>query len=338
MKKTILTILGILVLCIAGYFIWQNSQVTEDDNNIKSEVYNASLRFGWIPSASFAGEITGMNMFSKENQLNLKCETGGPGLNAIQLVQTGQDTFGTIAADEVLAANDKGADFVIIGVINYFSPGGFVAMKGSGIMTPKDFEGKRVGLLPFGSTNLLYESMLEKNNVDRSKIEEIIVSPDLRPFILGKYDVHPVFVYDETVTLDMNNVDYNLIEPKDFGVKFKGPVYFCKRETLEKNPQLVRAFINTMAEGWNYAISHPKEAISFLKDFAPEIDTIRESKVFEKAIPYYSAYKGQPLNSDYESWDAMINELKRQEEIKKEIDIKNVVKLEFIQDFYSHNE
>jgi len=176
--------------------------------------------------------------------------------------------------------------------------------------------------------------MLEKNNVDRSKIDEIIVSPDLRSFILGKYDVHPVFVYDETVTLDIKKIDYNLIEPNKFGVNFKGPVYFCKREILEKNPLLVKAFINTMAEGWNFAISNPKKAISFLKDFAPEIDAEREYKVLRKAIPYYTAYNGQPLNSDYKSWDDMVKELKRQDEIEKNIDIMNVVKLKYIQEFY----
>ena len=294
----------------------------------------ASIRFGWIPSASFSGEVAGMRKFAESHNLDLKCEAGGPGLNSIQLVQTGQNTFGTLAADEVLAANDKGADFVIVGVINYISPGGFVSLLDKNIKTPKDFEGKRVGLLPFGSTTLLYESLLKKNNVDKKKIQEITISPDLKPFLSGAYDVHPVFVYDETVTLDQQGIKYNLIEPKDFGVKFKGPVYFCKRETLEKNPELVRAFVETMADGWNYAIKNPDSAIAMLKEFAPEVDTVRERQVLAKAIPYYSAYNGQPINSDLESWREMVTELKDLKVIRNDVDLNKLLYLKFINDYY----
>lgn len=331
MKRSIITVVFIVALAIAGYFVWKlYNKPTQD---IK-EKYQASFRFGWIPSASFAGEIAGMNLFAKNHNLSLKCEAGGPGLNPIQLVQTGQNTFGNLAADEVLAANDKGADFVIIGVTNYYSPGAFASLADKNIKTPKDFEGKKVGILPFGSTTLLYESLLKKNNIDEKKITEITVSSDLKPFINGVYDIHPVFVYDETVTLDQQNIKYNLIEPKDFGVTLKGPVYFCKRETLEKHPEMVKAFIETMADGWNYAIKNVDSSISMLKRFAPETDSVREKQVFLKAIPYFTMYKGQPINSDYESWGNEIDELKSLGVIKNDVNIKNVVKLNFINEYY----
>ncbi len=330
-KRVIITALVAITVIAISIFIWKNKNATktETDNRFK-----ASIRFGWIPSASFSGEIAGMKKFAGKYNLELICEAGGPGMNSIQLVQTGQNTFGTLAADEVLAANDKGADFVIVGVINYYSPGGFVSLSQSNIKSPKDFEGKKVGLLPFGSTTLLYESMLKKNGVDKKKITEITVSPDLKPFISKKYDVHPVFVYDETVTLDKQGISYNLIEPKEFGVKFKGPVYFCKRETLQKNPKMVEAFVKTMAEGWNYAIQNPDNALALLKEFAPEIDIEREKLVLNKAIPYYSAYNQQPINSDYESWNEMVDELKDLGVIKNIPNLKDVVYLDFVQKYY----
>lgn len=330
MKKTTIIVIAMIVVGIVTLSCWQNQSTPE----VQGDKLTASIRFGWIPSASFAGEIAGMKRFAESHNLALMAEAGGPGLNSIQLVQTGQNTFGTLAADEVLAANDKGADFVIVGVINYVSPGGFVSLLEKNIKTPKDFEGRKVGLLPFGSTTLLYESLLKKNSVDKKKIQEITVSPDMKPFLNGAYDVHPVFVYDETVTLDQQGIKYNLIEPKDFGVRFKGPVYFCKRETLEKNPDLVRAFIETMADGWNYAIKNPDSAIAMLKEFAPEVDIARERQVLAKAIPYYSAYNGQPINSDIESWNEMVSELKDLKVIRNDVDLNRVLSLRFINDYY----
>lgn len=332
MKRRISIIGAVIVLAVTGFFIWNSYNRPLQET---TEKHQASLRFGWIPSASFAGEIAGMNKFASLHNLSLKCEAGGPGLNSIQLVQTGQNTFGTLAADEVLAANDKGADFVIIGVINYYSPGGFVSLVEKNIKRPGDFEGKKIGILPFGSTTLLYESIVRKNNVDKKKITEITVSPDLKPFLSNNYDIQPVFVYDETVTLDMQNIKYNLIEPKDFGVTLKGPVYFCKRETVEKNPEMVKAFIETVADGWNYAVKNVDSSIAMLKQFASETDPVREKQVLLKAIPYYTLYNGQPINSDYDSWSETIKELKDLGVIKNDVDINKVVKLDFIQNYYN---
>ena len=239
----------------------------------------ASLRLGWIPSATFSGEVAGMRLFAKQHGLEVEIRPGGASLNTVTLVASGQDTFGTLAADEVLLANENGADLTIVGVINDVSPGGFVALKKSGIRSPRDFPGHKIGVLPFGSTTLLYEAMLAANGVDRSTIHEVTISPDLRPFIQGVYDVQPVFAYDETVTLDRQGIQYTLIEPKAFGVQLKGPVYFTRRSTVENHPELVDAFIRTVVEGWNYAINKPDEAIRMLKDFAPDVDADRERTV-----------------------------------------------------------
>lgn len=297
-------------------------------------VQKASLRFSWFATASFSGEVTGMTKFAKANGLDLKCEVGGPGVNPITLVQTGQNTFGTHSADEILSAIDKGADLVIIGVVNYNSPGGFVSLASKNIRTPKDLEGKTVGMLPFGSTTLLFESLIRANHLDRSKIKDLTVSPDMKPFLDGQYDVHPVFVYDETVTLDAQGIKYNLIEPKDFGVSFRGQCYFCKRETLEKQPELVKAFIKSMAEGWAYALAHQSEAIDMLKAFASDVDKDRELKVLAKGADYFRGYQGRLLDCDDAAWASMIAELMTAGVIKSQPDIKRVIRMEVVRALY----
>lgn len=294
----------------------------------------ASLRLGWIPSATFSGEVTGMRLFAKGHDLDLEIRPGGSSLNTVTLVASGQNTFGTLAADEVLLANESGADLVIVGVINDVSPGGFVATEKSGIRSPKDFPGHTIGVLPFGSTTLLYEAMLAANGVNRKTIREVTVSPDLRPFIQGVYDVHPVFVYDETVTLDRQGVRYNLIEPKDFGVQLKGPVYFTRRSVVEKQPALLDAFVRTMVEGWNYALENQDKAIGMLKEFAPEIDAERERMVLQKGANYFRAYQAQPINSDPASWSQEAEQLVKLGRLKTMPDLSQVVRLEWVNKAY----
>lgn len=300
----------------------------------ETQLRQASHRFSWFATASFAGDVAGMTKFAKENGLELKCEPGGPGVNPITLVQTGQNTFGAHAADEIISAIDKGADLVIIGVVNYNSPGGFASLKDRNIKEPKDLIGKTVGMLPFGSTTLLFESMVRANGLDRSKIKDITVSPDMKLFLTGGYDVHPVFVYDETVTLDDQGVQYDIIEPKDWGVSYRGQCYFTKRSTLEKDPELVKAFIRTMAQGWQYALENQEDAVAMLKAFAPEIDATREAKVLERGAEYFRAYEGRPLDCDDAAWVKMMEELVALKVVRGPMALNTFLNMDAVREYY----
>ncbi len=306
-----------------------NKEKTTDNKKL-----SATLKLNWIYTGSFAGEVLGMKEYSAKNGLDLKIQPGGQGLDPIKLV--GDNEFGTAAADEILSANDKGADLIIIGVINYNTPACFISKAGTNITKPQDLIGKKVGLLPFGSTGLVYKSLLKKNNIDESKITEITVSPDLKVFLTtNNHDVQPAFVYDETVSLDEQGIKYNILVPKDWGVNFKGPCYFTKRSTVEKNPELVQAFINTMADGWNATIANPEKAIQALKEVASDINSHRELKVLQKGIEFYKGYDNKPLASNVDSWNEMVNELKGFGVIKNDFNVNKSLNFSFIDRYYN---
>jgi ABC-type nitrate/sulfonate/bicarbonate transport system substrate-binding protein len=295
--------------------------------------FQASLRFGWFTSLSFSGEVTGMKEFESKYNLDLTCEPGSETTDPIKLVLAGNNTFGVIAADKILAANEKGADLVIIGCVDYPLPGAFVSKKEKNILQPKDWEGKRIGVLPGGSTDYLYRVFLKKTGIDASKITEVPIPFDLKPFLNDQIDVQPVFVFDETVTLDQRGIGYNLIEPKNFGIIFPGRCYFCKRSIVEQQPEMVQAFINTMADGWNDAIKNPQKAIKNLKEFAPEIDEKRELLSLMKGIPYFRGYKDKPLTSNIIDWQTMLQDLKDLGALKS-VELNKSLNFAFVDSYY----
>lgn len=326
MKKAILIIavLATILSCNEG-----SNKNTTDHKGLST-----TLKLNWIFTGSFAPEAYGKDKFAHSHNLDLTIEPGGQGKDPLKLV--GDNEFGTASADEVLRANDKGGDFIIIGLINYNSPACFISQQNKNIKTPKDMEGKTVGILPFGSTGLIYKIMLKKNNVDQSKIKEVTVYPDLKIFLSGKsHDVQPAFIYDETVSLDLEGIKYNVLEPKNLGVLFHGPCYFTTRNTVEKNPELVQAFINTVADGVNGAIRSPAEAVKSLKKLSPDINEKRELMVWEKGIEYYKGYNGKPLTSDIDSWNEMVKELIEFKELKAAPDLNKVLNFSFIEKYYT---
>lgn len=284
MKKVILFLL--VILLFAGCARKQ-SQTT--------------LRFDWIANMNFIGDIYASQEVAEKNGLVLKCEEAGFGIDPIKMVVSGINDFGIVSLEQLYMANEKGADLVAIGVINDISPVVFLAKSDKVFLEPKDFEGKTVGLNPGGATEYVYRTFVSENKLDKAKIKEVPVDYDIKTFINGKYDIRLAFAYIEPLDLEIANFKYSQIAPIDFGLKFPGRVYFTKRKTIEKNPELVQKFVNTVAEGWELALKNKKKSIDFLMEFEPKIDKVREIKSLEIGEEYFEGYKNKVLSFDKES-------------------------------------
>lgn len=301
---------------------------------LQDNVY--SIRLNWIPSCSFVGEILGVQDFQEQNDVKLVVNRGGLGLDPIKLVQSGEDDFGVCGADLVLAANDKGADFVIVGVVNNFSPGVFLSKAEKNINSINDLFNKRIGELPGGNMQYLYEVFLKTVGLERNKnFQPVPIPYELKNFIIqDECDVRPVFIHDEPSELDLNGIQYNIIEPKDLGISFKGIVYFCRRSLINENPELVQKFINTMIDGWDAAIKDPNRAIEALKKYDPTINEEKELNGLIKGMTYFMGYEGKLLYSDTDSWSVMIDNMKDIGVIKNDIDVTKIINMSFVENYY----
>jgi ABC-type nitrate/sulfonate/bicarbonate transport system substrate-binding protein len=267
------------------------------------------LRQEWFPYSGFAGEVSAAKRFAKDQQIDLKITPGSEEVDPIKLVLSGSADFGVVGGDLLVAAVAKGAPLVAIGVINYKSPTCFIVHANSGIKGPNDFIGKRVGILPGTNTERVYQLMMKRAGVDRSKVKETPVPFELQTFILGQYDVRPAFIYDETVSLEQQKIPYEVIDPSKFGVNFTGTVYFTRRDVIEKKRDLVQKLVSTLAKGWDFALKNPDDAIQDLVGAYPDLKADRERRSLELAKPYFSGEDGKPLYASAQTWSAMIKGL-----------------------------
>lgn len=303
--------------------------------NNKKEANKVSLRFDWTTNMSFCGDIVGKNQFAKENNIVLECKQAGEGIDPIKMVISGNDQFGITTFDKLLAANEKGADLVAIGFINNASPTVFLTHSDVKFDAPSDFEGKKVGIMPGGSTEFVYRGFVKKTNVNTATIKDIPAGFDLQGFLNRQYDVKLAFIYVENVALDEQGVKYNMIEPRNFGVTFPGRVYFAKRDFLAKNKEITQSFINTVIEGWQASFTNPDESVKQLKAYDNSIEIARERKSFDKAIPYFNGFNNQLLMIDESKLNDMVSLLKDVGLIKS-ADIKQSLDLSFVKKYYAN--
>jgi NitT/TauT family transport system substrate-binding protein len=272
-----LLILGMLMLSLSG---------CKQNQGERGTLKRVTLRQEWFPNANYAGALYAAERFDEDHGIELVIEPGSESVDPVALVASGKSTFGDAAADRVLAANARGADLVIVGVVNVHSPAVFIAKAESGIRSPADFRGRRVGILTGTATEYVYRTLINGAGLSDAQIQEVEVPFELQTFVAGEYDVRPAFIYDEPVSLDMQNIRHVIIEPKNYGVDFIGTVYFTRRDFAENNPEIVRSFIFSVADGWRAAIKYPDRAIRFLHQYDSQTDTIRELRSLRRAIPY----------------------------------------------------
>jgi NitT/TauT family transport system substrate-binding protein len=295
-----------------------------------SKNQTVNLRFDWIPTMSFAGDIVAKNNFAAQNHLDLALHAAGEGIDPIKMVISGTDNIGIVGLDKLLMANEKGANLVAFAIIDNVTPTVFMSKTDKHILAPNDLLGKKVGIQSGGATEFVYRSLISKLKLDESKINEVQIGFDMKPFIEDQYDVRPGFIFDEAVYLDINHITYNIIDPRKYGLKYPGRVYFAQKDFIDKNPALIQEFVNTVAQGWTYALNKPDSAINQLKAFEPKIDYQREYKGLVKAKEYFSGYNNQILMPDTVAINDMVHSLQQLKVIKGNPKLSDYFNLSFI--------
>lgn len=289
-KKLYLTIILVVITGFSLFFYFKGTD--KNDTTLPT----VSFRQGWFTYAGFAGEVFAMdNEIDSVNGIDLKVEQGADDIDPVKLVLAGKNDFGITSAEAILTANEKGANLVIVGVVNHLSPTCFISLEKSGIKTPSDFVGKRVGVLTGTETETVYKTMVRKLSLDSQKISEVEAPYDLKTFINGEYDVYPGFFYSEPVALDFQNIRYNVIKPSDYGINLMGAVYFTTGKYFKEHPKETKAFVSSISKGWEMAISNPKVAISKLYYYDNKIDTARELVSLNKGVEYFKGENNKVL-------------------------------------------
>lgn len=232
----------------------------------KEAMTQVSLRLAWLPGPTFAGDYSALrNGFWEMEGLSVSVQPGGFEQDALKLVAAGSDTFGITSGPQLLQARANGVPVVAIGAVIPRSPIGWVSKQGSGIRSPQDFVGHRIGA-QFGThTEVTLEALCGKLGIPLDSFERIPVRFDPRPFVVGDVDVLPVYLIDQPIDLQREGLNLNPIDPWDFGVGlYYGNLYFTTEEILRQQPEIVRAFLRGAGSGWIQAEENREETVAML--------------------------------------------------------------------------
>jgi len=215
------------------------------------------------PTAAFL--LAEQKGYYKAEGLDVTLDAGQGSAGALQRVATGAYEMGFADINALIEYNVKNADKQVKAVMMAYDapPFGAYALKSSGIKTPKDMEGKKLGAPVFDASFKLFPAFAAKTGIDLKKVTNINLAPPLREPSLknGSVDFITGHFFSSLLDLKKIGVDPNDVQVffySDYGMDFYGNAVIASPSFMAANPNAVKGFVKATIKAWQEIAKNPK--------------------------------------------------------------------------------
>ncbi|MCY7307168.1 MAG: ABC transporter substrate-binding protein [Rhodoferax sp.] len=240
-----------------------------------AQAQNTAIKFilDWRfegPSALFLAPVA--KGYFKDAKLDVTIDAGNGSGGAVTRVASGTYDMGfaDLAALMEFHANNPDAPNKPVAVMMVYNntPASVMALKKSGIKTPADLNGKKLGAPVFDAGRRAFPIFQKANGI--GAVQWTAMDPPLRETMLARGDVDAItgFTFTSLLNLEARGVkaeDVVVMPYPEFGVKLYGNAIIVSPKLLKENPAAIKAFLQAFTKGAREVIAKPDAAIEFVK-------------------------------------------------------------------------
>jgi putative hydroxymethylpyrimidine transport system substrate-binding protein len=268
-----------------------------------------SLELDWYANPDHAGIFTAIdNGFFRQVGLDVTPQVPSDPSAPIKEVAAGRVDLAISYEPEVLLAADKGLDVEAVGAVVDSPLTSLISLPRSDITSASALNGKTVGTagIPYQSDYL--ETILQTAGLPTSAAQEVNVGLNLLPTLIGgKVDaILGGFRNIEGVDLQQRGLDPRIIPVDQLGVPtYDELVLVARRSTVDAHPEAIRAFIEALGRGTDYARAHPQEAANAVLSAGKGLDPMQTRAEVGATLPLLAPPQGKPYGYlDPTAWRA----------------------------------
>jgi putative hydroxymethylpyrimidine transport system substrate-binding protein len=268
-----------------------------------------TLDLDWYVNPDHAGIYTAIDRgFFRQAGLDVKPQVPSDPSAPIKEVAAGRADLAISYEPEVLLAAERGLDVEAVGAVAGSPLTSLISLPEGGIGSAADLDGKTVGTagIPYQSDYL--ETILQEAGLSPSSAEEVNVGLNLLPALIGgRVDaILGGFRNIEGVDLRLRGLDPRIIPVDRLGVPtYDELVLVARRSTVEDHPEAIRAFIEALARGTDYARAHPLEAANAVISAGKGLDPMQTRAEVAATLPLLAPPQGKPYGYlDPNAWRA----------------------------------
>jgi ABC-type nitrate/sulfonate/bicarbonate transport system substrate-binding protein len=299
----------LLILVLA---LWGGASCTKGAPQLE-DLTNVTLMLDWVPNTNHTGIFVAQaNGYFEEAGLDVDIVEPGE-VYAEQAVAGGAVDFGISFQEQVTIARAGGIDILSIAAIIQHNTSGFASRAGLEVDSPIDWEGLRYGSFgsPFEEPTL--RVLMDCAGGDFSALEILNIGFADSLVLLDEEQIDLAWIFYAWQGTQAENLDIALdvVMMEDWFAcipDYYTPVIISNEGTLEDRPEVVRAFLEALSQGYTFAIENPAAAANILLDAVPELDEEVVHASQEWISPRYQAdaprWGVQNLSvwQDYSNW------------------------------------
>jgi len=241
------------------------------------------------PSALFLTPVA--KGYFKDAKLDVSIDAGSGSGGAVTRVASGTYDIGfaDLAALMEFHANNPDAPNKPVAIMMVYNntPASVMALKKSGIKTPGDLNGKKLGAPVFDAGRRAFPIFQKANGI--GNVTWTSMDPPLRETMLARGDVDAItgFTFTSLLNLEARGVkaeDVVVLPYAQHGVKLYGNVIIATPKIIKENPAAVKAFLAAFTKGAREVIAKPEAAIADVKARDGIINTELETRRLKLAI------------------------------------------------------
>jgi len=249
----------------------------------EAEPVPVKLQLKWVPQAQFAGYFVALDKgYYEEEGLAVDILPGGPDIVPEQQVASGAADIGVDWVASLLAHQEQGLPLVEIAQIYQKSGLVLVTKKESGIASPADLAGKKVGNW-MGGNEFEILALFDKYELDPTKDLEFIKQGfTMDQFLAGELDAASAMTYNEYQVVLAQGIpesDLTVIDMNAEGVAMLEDNLFANKDWLAENKETAAKFVRASLKGWSDAIANPEEAVDIVMKSVEEGSTSRDHQL-----------------------------------------------------------
>jgi NitT/TauT family transport system substrate-binding protein len=265
------------------------------------------ITMGFRPDIQFSPlYVTIEEGFAEEEGIEIQI-THLPETEAVQLVGVDELQFAIVSGEQVLLARAQGLPVVYVMAWWQDYPVAVAAPKGSGIDSPSDFEGKRIGIPGlYGASYIGFRALLTSGNLTEDDVQlDAIGYTQVEALSQGLVEAVVIYANNEPIQLAKLGVSVNVIRVADY-VHLASNGLITNEKTLRENPDLVRRMVAAFRRGVAATIDDPDHALEVSKRYVDGLDAADQSVqlgILETSIEFW---KSENLgHSDKNAWENM---------------------------------
>ena len=243
-----------------------------------AELVKISLAMDWFPNSNHVGIFEALDRgYFAEEGLEVTAYTPSDPSTVLQTVAAGRDDFGISYQPDLLLARNADVPVVsVMGIVQH-PLNSIMTLRESGLDSPGDLKGKRIGHPNIPSNKGMLATMLAEEGLTMDDVELVDVGFNLVPSLLGNTVDAIIGAYwtHESILIELEGKEVNIMRMEEWGVPdFYELVVAASETTIAERPEVIEGFVRALRRGFEAAVSNPQASIDTLLKAHP--DTVNE--------------------------------------------------------------